>query len=149
MKPLVVLVAAFVLALSAMALFTPGVDYSLAGRIAMSVMLLFTAMAHFAFRSGMELMLPTFVRWKGAVVFGTGIIEIMAAVGLLVPGMVWITAWLLILFFLLILPANIYAAVHKIDYQKANQNGPGLKYLWFRVPLQLFFIGWVYAFALY
>jgi len=48
----------------------------------------------------------------------------------------------------LILPANSYAAVKKIDLEKANYNGSGLNYLWFRIPLQVLFIGWVYWFAL-
>jgi uncharacterized membrane protein len=58
-----------------------------------------------------------------------------------------LTGWLLILFFILILPANIYAAVRHIDYQKATTEGNGLHYLWFRVPLQLLFIAWAYFFA--
>jgi uncharacterized membrane protein len=58
-----------------------------------------------------------------------------------------LTAWLLILFFFLILPANINAAVNKIDYQKGTTDGNGLNYLWFRVPLQVFFIAWVYFFG--
>ena len=52
-------------------------------------------------------------------------------------------------FFILILPSNIYASVKKINYQKATLDGPGLSYLWFRMPLQVFFIGWVYFFNLY
>jgi hypothetical protein len=40
-------------------------------------------------------------------------------------------------------PGNIKAAVNHIDYQKGTNNGPGPTYLWFRIPLQLFFIGWV------
>jgi uncharacterized membrane protein len=53
----------------------------------------------------------------------------------------------LIIFFLLILPANIYAAIKKVDYEKATYEGKGIGYLWFRVPLQIFFIAWVYYFA--
>ena len=70
-----------------------------------------------------------------------------AAVGLLVPQVRYLAAWLLIPFFVLILPVNINAAMKNIDYQKGTPDGKGLNYLWFRVPLQIFFIAWVYFFA--
>lgn len=45
------------------------------------------------------------------------------------------------------LPANIIAAKQKINLEKASYDGPGLAYLWFRIPLQVLFIGWVLFFA--
>jgi uncharacterized membrane protein len=114
----------------------------------MSAMLLFTAVGHFAFTKGMAMMLPPFIPYKTEIVYLTGIIEIAAAVGLLIPNLREITAWLLIAFFVLILPANIYAAVKQIDYQKATFEGNGLTYLWFRVPLQILFIIWTYLSAI-
>jgi len=42
----------------------------------------------------------------------------------------WLAGWLLIAFFILLVPANIYAAVKRVDFQKANFEGAGLKYLW-------------------
>ena len=79
-------------------------------------------------------------------IYFTGVLEIMAAVGLLLPSLRLLTSALLILFFSLILPCNIYAAIKKIDYQKATFDGRGISYLWLRVPLQLIFIAWVYVF---
>jgi uncharacterized membrane protein len=111
-------------------------------------MLIFTAIAHFAFSPGMEMMLPSFIPYKPAVIYFTGVIEFAAAIGILIPGLRVVTAWLLIAFFILILPANIYAAIKNVDYQKAAYDGNGLNYLWFRLPLQLFFIVWTYLFAI-
>jgi len=45
----------------------------------MSIMLLFTAMAHFAFSKGMAMMLPSFVPFKAQTVYMTGLIEIVQA----------------------------------------------------------------------
>ena len=89
-------------------------------------------------------MLPDFIPYKTATIYLTGIIEIAAAIGLFIPSFSVITAWLLITFFILILPANIYAAIKHIDYQKATLDGNGLTYLWFRIPLQILFIVWTY-----
>jgi hypothetical protein len=34
------------------------------------------------------------------------------------------------------------------DYQKGTRDGSGTNYLWFRIPLQIVFILWVYYFGL-
>ena len=148
MKPLLVLLGAFIVSLLVIKLFTKTFDYPLSGRIAMAVMLVFTAIAHFAFTKGMAMMLPDFIPFKTGVIYLTGVIEIIAAVGLLIPGYkVW-TGWALILFFILLLPGNIKAAIDHIDYQKGTFNGNGPGYLWFRIPLQILFIVWTYFSAI-
>jgi uncharacterized membrane protein len=147
MMPLIVLLIAFFLSLLILKWIRHQFLYALAGRIAMSVMLLFTAGGHFAFTEGMAMMIPTFLPFKEEMVYFTGVVEIAAAVGLLVPRLSRLTAWLLIAFFTLILPANIFAVLHHVDYQNATFDGQGPGYLWFRIPLQLFFIIWVYVSA--
>lgn len=106
----------------------------------MAALLLFTSIGHFMFTKGMAMMLPDFLPFKTGVVYLTGIIEIVAAIGLLIPRFSVLTAWLLILFFILILPSNIKTAIEHIDMYKATYDGDGLSYLWFRIPLQMLFI---------
>jgi len=148
MMPLVVLLTAFFLCLLILRCIRHQFLFAFAGRIAMSVMLLFTAVGHFAFTEGMAMMIPTFVPFKEETVYLTGVVEIAAAAGLLVPRLSRLTAWLLIVFFILVLPANIYAALEHVDYQNATFDGQGPSYLWFRIPLQLFFIIWIYFSAI-
>jgi len=147
MKPLLVLLISFLLALAVTKLAYSSFDIALSGRIAMAIMLAFTAIAHFTFTKGMEMMIPGFIPFKKTMVYLTGIIEFCAAAGLLIPGYQVLTGWLLILFFILIVTANINAAIRHIDYQKGTFEGAGPTYLWFRVPLQVLFILWVYFFA--
>lgn len=144
MKPLIVLLSVFAVSLLTTKFVRGNFELALSGRIAMSAMLVFTAVAHFSFTKGMAMMLPDFIPFKTETVYLTGIIEIAAAIGLFIPNFRIVTAWLLIAFFILILPANIYAAIKHIDYQKGTFDGNGLTYLWFRVPLQILFIIWVY-----
>ncbi len=144
MKPLVVLLAVYILSLVFSKVLYGNFYFAMSGKIAMSIMLLFTAMAHFLFAKGMSLMLPAFVPYKAELVYLTGIIEILFAIGLFIPISNVITAWLLIGFFIIIFPANIYAAIKHLDYQKGTFDGSGLDYLLFRVPLQLLFIAWTY-----
>ena len=148
MKPLIVLLATFAIALLAMRIFDHGWNFVFAGNAAMSMMLLFTAIGHFAYSKGMSMMLPRIIPFKKAIVYITGFIEIAAAIGLLIPELRHITSILLIIFFIAILPANIYAAIHKVDFQKGTNDGNDKNYLWFRIPLQVFFIGWVWYFGL-
>jgi uncharacterized membrane protein len=148
MKPLIVLLTVF--GLSCLATFitagTPNFYFS--GRMAMTIMLVFTSIAHFKFNKGMMLMLPSFIPYKKMIIYLTGVIEILLGIGLILDKVRHPIAWIIILFFVLLLPANIYAAKNKTDLEKANYEGKGLSYLWFRIPLQLFFIGWVYYFGL-
>lgn len=150
MKPLIVLLAVFAISFAYTRLFLGDCScYTYqSGDIGMSAMLLLTAIGHFKFGEGMSRMLPPFIPYRRALVYLTGLIEIAAAAGLLVPSTRHLTAILLILFFVLVLPANIYAAIKKVDFEKGSYNGKGLQYLWFRIPLQLFFIAWVWYFAL-
>ena len=144
MKPLIILLVVFLISLLATKILRGTYEFALSGRMAMSVMLLFTAVAHFAFTKGMSMMLPSFIPYKTQAIYLTGVIEIAAAIGLFIPSFRVITSYLLIAFFFLILPANIYAAIKHIDYQKGSADGNGLAYLWFRIPLQLLFIVWTY-----
>ncbi|MBO0321004.1 hypothetical protein J0X14_01750 [Muricauda sp. CAU 1633] len=144
MKPFYILIGAFVVSSLVLKLTTKQFDYPLAGRIAMAFMLVFTAIGHFAFSNGMTAMVPSIVPFKMQVVIATGILEVLFAIGLLLPKYSHATGWVLIAFFVLILPANIKASLENINYQTGNMDGPGLSYLWIRIPLQLFFIVWVY-----
>lgn len=123
MKPLIVLLSVFIVSIAINKVFRSNYEFELSGRIALSVMLVFTALAHFVFTKGMIMMLPGFIPYKTGMVCLTGIIEIVLAIGLLILGFKEITAWLLIAFFILLLPANIYAAIKHVDYQNANFDG--------------------------
>ena len=149
MKPLLVLLIAFTLILGATHLGGGPANYLLAGNGAMAAMLLFTGLGHFAFTEGMSLMLPEWVPFRRGWVYLTGVLEIGAAAGLLWPVARPFAAWGLLLFFIIALPANIHAARTHLDYQRSQPTGPGLRYLWFRVPLQGLFMAWTWYFGLH
>lgn len=144
MKPLLVLLVTFSIILLINKKTKGTTNYTFAGQISMAVMLLFTAIGHFVFTDGMTQMIPEFMPAKKQLVYLTGIMEILFAIGLLLPKYKKVVAWVLIVFFLLILPANIKASIENINYQTGELDGNGLLYLWFRIPLQLLFIFWVY-----
>ena len=144
MKPLIVLILGFLVCLVALKLCTGFWIYSFSGNVAMSFMLIFTAIGHFIYTNGMQMMFPEGFPLKIFLVYLTGIVEIAAAIGLIIPNTQLLTSYWLIAFFILVLPVNIQAAIKRVDYQKGIYKGPGKSYLWFRIPLQVFFIAWVY-----
>lgn len=144
MKPLFILLSSFILSLILIKIISHNYNLPLAGRIAMCIMMLFTAIGHFIYAKGMAMMLPDFLPLKTELVFVTGILEIALAFGLLIPDTKMYCGWILIVFLILVLPANVNAALKNIDFQSGSTIGPGISYLWFRIPLQLLFIAWTY-----
>ena len=87
MKPLFVLLITFLIALIVTKVTLGVYETALSARVAMSVMLVFTSVAHFKFTKGMVMMMPPAIPLKNEVVYFTGIIEIAAAAGLLIPAL--------------------------------------------------------------
>ncbi|WP_339840485.1 hypothetical protein [uncultured Maribacter sp.] len=148
MKPLIVLLVLFTITLFTLKFIQGTYNFAFSARMGMSAMLLFTALGHFMFTDGMSMMVPEFIPFKKEMVYFTAIIEILGAFALHIPQVRVVTAWLLILFFILILPANIKASIASLDYQKSTYEGNGPFYLWFRIPLQILFIFWIYKSAI-
>ncbi len=146
MAPLFILLGTFgILYLVNKILLGERFSVSLLGRIAMSAMLVATGISHFTSPEPMIAMMPEFLPWKLELVYFTGVCELAAAVGLLWEKTARLTAVMLIVFFVAILPANILGSLRSVEFS-GMQYGPW--YLLFRIPLQLFFIWWVWYFGI-
>jgi uncharacterized membrane protein len=108
-------------------------------------MLLFTGAAHFINTDLMVAMLPEFIPLKRETVLFTGLLEIAASIGLIWDKTSKLTSILLILFFVVILPANIKGSIDQVPLGGMKQ---GVDYLYFRIPLQILFIAWTYYFGI-
>ncbi|MND91046.1 hypothetical protein D3C80_831540 [compost metagenome] len=148
MKPLFVLLTVFLISNLVIRQYKGNMDYHLAGKIALAATLLFTSLGHLIYTKGMVLMLPDFIPLKKEMIYMTGLLEVMGAFGLFIPSLSRLTGMLLIVFFILILPTNIYASMRHLNYETATFDGKGPGYLWFRIPFQLLLIGWTYYFVL-
>lgn len=125
MKPFFVLIVVFVVSNLSTLLLKGTVDYFFSGKIALAVMLLFTSLGHLLYTEGMTLMLPEFIPFKKEMIYATGLLEALAAIGLFVPQVSRMTGILLLFFFLLVLPTNIRANLKHINYETATFDGPG------------------------
>jgi uncharacterized membrane protein len=118
---------------------------SFIGRAALAVMLIVTGISHFTSTDLMIEMMPDFMPAKREIVYFTGICELLAVVGLLWDKTAKLTAVMLIIFFLAVLPANIAGSIKQVQFGGMES---GAMYLLFRVPLQILFIFWAYYFGI-
>jgi uncharacterized membrane protein len=100
------------------------------------VMLLFTASAHFtAMKDDLIKMVPQQFPYPRQIVLITGILEILGAIGLLIPFTRLAAGICLAALFVAMVPANINAARKAIPLR-----GQTATPLWFRIPMQALFI---------
>jgi uncharacterized membrane protein len=82
-----------------------------ATRVGLAVMFCFTAVAHFgSMRHDLVQMVPGWVPRPELMVTFTGILEILGAIGLLIPATRRIAGVALIVFLVAVFPANVHAA---------------------------------------
>ena len=110
-------------------------------RIGLSLFFLFTALGHFIRTEQMMEMLPSSVPYRVEVIYLTGVLELLGAIGIWIPRLRKLTGVCLILFLVCVLPANIYSALTEVEFG-GHQAGP--VYLFVRIPFQLFTIWWTY-----
>ncbi|MBT2622314.1 MULTISPECIES: DoxX family protein [Chryseobacterium] len=150
MKLLTILFATFILALLGTKLFQGSWNFLFSGNLGMAVFILFTGFAHFKFQKGMAMMIPDFIPAKMFWVYITGIIEIAAGIGLMIPSIRETTAVLLIVFFVMVFIANINSSKKKVNIFKGDYTGPGMAYLYKeRLPMQVILILWTWYFGIY
>ena len=118
---------------------------SLIGRISMAVMLIVTGVSHFTYTQQMVDMMPDFMPAKREMIYFTGVCELLAVIGLLWSRTARLASILLIIFFVLVLPANVVGSLKPVQLG-GMEYGPF--YLLFRIPLQIFFIWWVWYFGI-
>lgn len=110
-------------------------------RVGLSLFFVFTAIGHFISTEAMAAMIPSSIPNRIELIYITGVLELLGAIGVWIPRLMRVTGLLLILMLIGILPANIYSAIHRVDF---GGHGSGPAYLLVRVPFQLFVIWWTY-----
>ncbi|PWT90727.1 MAG: hypothetical protein C5B54_06625 [Acidobacteria bacterium] len=111
-------------------------SWEVSTRFGLGVMFLFTATAHFtSMKKDLERMIPSWVLYPRAMVYFTGVCEILGAMGLFIPSLQMIAGIGLIIFLIAVLPANINAA-RTGSTLRGNPPTP----LALRIPMQILFI---------
>jgi uncharacterized membrane protein len=139
MAPLIVMLAAWLVGrLMGFVGVLPQADsWTGALRIALAAMFLFTALSHFHPRTRPDLirMVPEGLPARPLAVTTTGVLELLGAVGLLVPAAQPAAAYGLMALLVAMFPANVHAA--RKELMIAGRRATPLRW---RLPLQLFWI---------
>ena len=112
-----------------------------AARIGLAVMFLFTAASHFSrLKYDLAAMIPPPLTGALWVIYLTGLLEMAGAIGLLTSRLRRPAAWGLAALLVALFPANVYAALTGVTL-----GGAAATPLWFRAPLQVFWLAvlWV------
>ena len=139
MAPLIVMLAVWVLARAAGAagVLPQAASWTGALVFAFAAMFIFTAVSHFHPRTRPDLirMVPATLPSPGLLVSATGVLELLGAIGLLVPQTQAAAAYALALLLVALFPANVHAARAGV----AIAGRRAMPLVW-RLPLQLFWI---------
>ena len=110
-------------------------------RVGLSLFFIFTSIGHFIRTEEMAAMLPPSVPYRIELIYLTGVLELLGALGVWIRRLMRLTGLLLILMLIGLLPANVYSAINRVDF---GGHGAGPAYLLVRIPFQLFAIWWTY-----
>lgn len=141
MITLIVLIGSFILLIffSRVGIFFKDKSYRELGAYSMAIFLVFFGLSHFYKQDELILMLPDFMPFPEVIIFITGIIEIILAVGLIFPTTRRLSGILIAIYFIAVLPANIYKAVNTVEISGTLSNDT---MSWVRIFFQPIFIIW-------
>lgn len=104
---------------------------------ALALMLLLTGSAHFTkTKEDLIRMVPDMFPFRRQIVTITGYLELLGAIGLIIPATRGLAGVCLALLFLAMFPANVNGALRRLPLR-----GRMATPLWLRAPMQLVFIG--------
>lgn len=106
-----------------------------------TLLLLITASGHFFQGDAMKEMLPPFVPARLAIIYVTGVFELLGAAGIWIPRVEKLAGACLVLMLVGVFPSNVYSAFNHVPFG-GHEAGPA--YLLVRVPFQLLLIAWIH-----
>lgn len=107
----------------------------------LAVLMITAGVSHFTNPDTFIRIVPSYLPWPAALVYISGVFEILGGLGLLLPLTRKAAAWGLIALFVAVFPANVNMAIHQIPF--GEMPTPPV-FLWLRLPLQLVLIAWAY-----
>lgn len=110
--------------------------------IIMIVVYLAAGINHFINPAFYKSIMPPWLPYHNALIFISGLAEILLAILLIPKSTRRMAAWGIILLLVAVFPANIYMAIRYFQ-----ENNPLLVMAIVRLPLQLLLIAWAYSFS--
>lgn len=110
-------------------------------RVALALFFVAAGVMHFRRPSLYAQIVPPYMPFPLALVYVSGVCEILGGCGILIPRLRRVAGWGLIALLIAVFPANVHMALGDVSIQELTIP-PWL--LWLRLPLQGVFIAWVW-----
>lgn len=110
-------------------------------RILLSALFIAAGVAHFVMPEVYVAIMPPYLPAPLALVYISGVFEILGGVGLFIPKLRRPAAWGLVALLIAVFPANIHMALHQLPMGDVQ---PSQASLWLRLPMQFVLIAWAY-----
>jgi uncharacterized membrane protein len=111
-------------------------------RVVLAVAMIAVGLQHFIAPDPFVRIVPAWLPAPLALVYVSGVFEVLGGAGLLVPRVRRLAGWGLIALYVAVFPANVNMAVHHISLSDGPP--PPAWALWLRLPLQALLIAWAY-----
>ncbi|MBC7538472.1 MAG: DUF2071 domain-containing protein [Bacteriovorax sp.] len=110
-------------------------------KILLSFILLFAGIIHLVNPLVFFPIIPSFFSMKLEIIYITGILEIILAIGLLIPRLQHVSAFIITIYFIILIPVHIYISYYGIEILGIENHG----LLWVRTLFQYVLILWAYS----
>jgi uncharacterized membrane protein len=110
-------------------------------RVGLSLFFVFTALGHFISTEEMSAMLPSYVPYCIEIIYLTGVLELLGAIGGWISNLMKLRGVCFILMAMGLLPGNIYSAINHVDF---GGHEIGVAFLLLTVPFQFFLVWWTH-----
>lgn len=114
-------------------------DLALVVRVLVAAFFVFAGVMHFVRPASFIAIVPPWLPSPAALVYISGVFEILGGVGVLVPPVRVAAGWGLVALLWAVFPANIHMAVNKVQPEGLHMS---VTALWLRLPLQ-FVLMWI------
>ncbi|MGK0290413.1 MAG: putative membrane protein [bacterium] len=110
-------------------------------RVLLGALFILGGIAHFTKTQVYLNIMPSYIPWHLAMVYISGVIEIILGIAVMIPQFKKLAGYGLIGLLIAIFPANINMAINNISFGDAPASPA---FLWGRLPIQLLLIVWAY-----
>jgi uncharacterized membrane protein len=119
-------------------------QYKPALRFILAIFMIAIGIKHFTDPEPFVSIVPPFLTHSLILVYASGFFEVLGGLGLLIPRLQHSAAWLLVILFITVFPANLYQAINNIPVSGLPHDPP---LIWLRFPMQFFLVGWAWWFT--
>lgn len=113
-------------------------------QILLAIAMVVIGALHFTDPEPFVKIVPDYLPYPLKLVYLSGFFEVLAGVGLLIPQVSRAAAWILVVLYIAVFPANIYQAINNIAVPGLPHDPP---LIWLRFAFQALLVAWAWLFT--